>query len=65
MQEAGFFSNVELTSFLNRVSFTKQCYYYIEACGKCITFQFFTNSEKSSVLFYSSPTEIDLILRMS
>ena len=52
MQEAGIFSNADLTSFLNRVLFTKHCVIAtLKLLGNVITFEFSTNSPKSSLLF--------------
>ena len=54
MQEAGIFSNVELTSFLNRVLFTKNCVITtLMLLGNVITFEFLTISEKYSLLLQS------------
>ena len=54
MQEAGIFSNVELTSFLNRVLFTKHCVITtLMLLGNVITFEFLTISEKYSLLLQS------------
>ena len=63
-QEAGTYSNTELTNLWNSVLFTKHSDTTLKLLGKAISFDFLATCKQHPTDFYSVPVEICLTLTM-